>query len=371
MNVAKWLFSWFLSGCVGLGLVGCSTPRTSTVVMGEQNVTKSTFYAGDTFCSVLGLAQVLNQRTNDVYVVGQIGTLVLDGETGIVKMSIPFRSSETLVRPELIRQEKLGRYQLLSRGGGYGTMGVLDLNGQAVWQKPAFTPEGGWVYDMTLGEQSGTGSFYYVAGSEGLTKLDGRGAVVWHQGLSGLGVGFCAHASDPFVLYHVDDPDESRQIAVYDLAGHRLRSFTPPYRLRDFQVLQWNRKSLMAYASGPRLVVTDLNGEVALFHRFMGWLGQQTISSLISVPVRFDPEDDEFLAVCVTFKSGRGPSMLCIFDPEGALIYKEQLPRALGMTTRRYAGEMRETLLVGATSVIWQYAVAPGFRLKARVISSR
>lgn len=283
---------------------------------------------------------------------------------------------------------------------GTGGIALLNPADHAVQVKSSFEYQDceGCVHMYPYVTSDGKGGFF-VATSDGLS--DGRGRLLWATKARGFsrtvpinfgekGLAFVAyhnndridlHETDGEVRWSVKLPVEdvglyttadgqnlpfaiaryrdSRRLNVYGINGQLVRTIPLPGWASNVQSIAWPEPGHLLVGGGGWIGVLDPDGKEILRHVIQG-TSFEPYHGPDGTAVRFRKSEKPFLAVTSHGSSGYARSVLLVFDPDGRLVWQEEVSKLDALLATPRSGGEGEALLVGGMNGVTEYSLAHG-----------
>jgi hypothetical protein len=326
--------------------------RFPFVAVQEVKLTKRVVYP----CCDIGRVEVLAlgefdaEPGDDLMLLGAQGAAVLDRHSYAVKSRRAFHHApcEGCVHmyPQLV---PLGR-------GGFlvaTSDGVSDGAGRLVWANKAAG------FSKVVPVRVATGRHGFIA-YDNLDHIDFHGddgKVLWTATLpvSTVGVYRTPDGEEqPFAVSHVG---QSREVRVFDVHGVLQTKVALPEWAANVESIGWPSKGNLLIGSGAWFGVVEPSGREVLTHRIEG-TSFRPYHGPEGTSVRFDADAPPYLAVLGHGSSGYARSVLMLFDPNGRLVWQEEVNKLRTIQAVPRRDGTGEVLLVGGTDGVTEYALA-------------
>ncbi len=248
-------------------------------------------------------------------------------------------------QPSLIRAS--GKVYIVAGGGGFSDVGLMNNKGELLWKykpDPKLHP-----FDMEGGDLNKDGiPEFYVGTHDGLHILDMNGKLVkktdplWINDLE-------------IVTYNGEDViiGLSRNVFYFwDYKGNLLKRIFVKENFSQFKIVDWHQKNHFMTKKGSKIYLLDMEGNI-IFERNIGI----KIYDINGTAVVFDGSRMTYLAIVADYSSRYNRSLLCIFTPDGEMIYKEVIGSTQAIIAVDKKLRKSQYLLVGGFPMISKYDV--------------
>jgi|GEM_PF-861546 len=326
--------------------------RFPVVAVQELPLTKRTVYA----CCPVGRVDVLalgnfdDAPGNDIAVLGTTGLAVLDPTTYTVKSTTPFKhqgcDSCVHMYPYVV---PAGKGSLLVATSD----GLSDSRGRLLWG----TKAGGFSKTVPIQTSQGDWTFlaYHMNDRIDLHNIEGQ--VLWSIKLPVQTVSAYLDADGQEFPSAIVGCCGSRQLYVYDITGKLAKSIPLPEWASNVQAIAWPSPGHLLIGNGKWIGVQDPDGRAVLSHVI-----QDTSFNPYHGPdgtaVHFDATKGPYLAVMSHGSSGYARSVLLVFDPQGHLVWQEEVNMLNAILAVPNAIGNDEVLLVGGMDGVVEYSLA-------------
>ena len=338
----------FVSIVFAFLLMFCGCDNSPGIIKGDDLFEKSPFYQSQTPVTPTTHIALLDSDSDSATKIGifnQFGMHIVDGERRTLIKKVKFDWSPGITRPEVVDLRDDGSFKIMVRGGGYTDVGLMNDEGKVLWRD--------WLapYDMAAGDVDGNGVLeFYTSDSKGLQKVNFNGKKVWRVNYPLL----------YNVMVYESGKDEDASIVTcshkyrfqfWNVKGELLRDIQPAVKdASDIMPCQWPSPGHILARGHRAIYVLDSDGKVILKHSL--W---RSIYKIRGTSVRFSEKEEPYLAVLAGYSSTTGLSMLCIFSPEGRLVYKELLEGTTGLLAFQPKDSKSEVLLVSCRRGACEY----------------
>lgn len=326
-----------------LATTGCF-PRVR-VVEGADFLSKSLFYSAD-MKDITHIEEVdlCPPSKPDIVIFDICSMHVLDSESLSLKQKVTFKDN-CILEPS-IHVKSCNDFEIIDHGGGFDDVGVLDHDGKPVW---LYQPPKTQIYDMASGDLNRDGELeFYVATWSGLDQLNNKGQKNWRIGEKAWDVAVLdlGKGEMPLVVTRLD----SGMLEFRDYNAKLIRNVKPQVRIYNLEICDWPSPMHFLTSSGDHIYVLDQNGKTVFHHKLGQIIGitDNEIYAITGTSVKLSEHQPAYFAVLADFSSRSNRSALCVFSPEGKLVYKEILSSTRGIAaipTSSSSGT--EVLLVG------------------------
>ncbi len=324
---------------------------------GEDFIAKGLFYSSGNKKGIVNIDKFPSCPSSapDIAIFDCYSMHRVDMLTGTLKRKVDFKNGcvflPTLYAPSC------DNYIVYNAGGGFSDIETLDRNGNNLWN---YKPPKMQVYQMTAGDLDKDGEVeFYLATNKGLHRLNSKGEKCWERGRLMWNVGivdFQNHTPSQIVI----KPDEYKLLEIYNHAGTFVREVNLEVKISEFKICNWPNSGHLLAINHDNIYTLDLNGKVIFHHKLGLGLDNHEIYWVNGMPAILKKNIGAYLAVILQFRRKLNKSALCIFSPEGKLVYQETLPGNACLTVVPSAIHINdgEALLVGdGTGNVYRYEV--------------
>ncbi|NCP04336.1 MAG: hypothetical protein COZ32_00840 [Nitrospirae bacterium CG_4_10_14_3_um_filter_53_41] len=339
-----------------LATTGCF-PRVR-VVEGADFLSKSLFYSSAKMKRITHIEEVsLCPPSKPAIVIYDTCSMhVLESESLALKQEVSFENY-SMLKPSL-RVKSCNDFEIIDHGGGFGDVGILDQYGKPIWR---YHPPKTQIYDMAAGDLNKDGELeFYVATWSGLDQLNSKGQKVWRMGdkvWNVVSLDFSKN-SVPLVVTVLDD----EHMEFRNFEGKLVKRIKPDVTLEDLEPCDWPSAGNLLTSSRDSIYVLDQNGKTVFRHKLGQIIGitDNEIYRIRGTSVKLFEKQPVYFAVLADFSYRSNRSALCVFSPEGKLVYKEIVPSTTGIAAiPAFASSKAEVLLVGGgPGKVYKYQVA-------------
>jgi hypothetical protein len=287
---------------------------------------------------------------DDIAVLGSNGLAVLDPATYAVKTTTPFAHQGC--------NDCVHMYPYLVPDGNGGVLvatsdGLSDGRGQLLWGTRATG------FSRTVPIQAPAGALTFLAYHSNdridLHGIDGK--VLWSNKLPVEDVAVYVDTNGRQLPSAITGYRSSRQIRVYEATGTATGTIPIPEWGSNVQAIAWPSPGHLLVGGGSWVGIVDPEGKEILKHviqdtSFKPYHGPD------GTAVRFDAAQKPYLAVASHGSSGYARSVLLIFDPEGHLVWQEELNKLRSILAVPSPDGNAEVLLAGGMDGVVEYRLA-------------
>ncbi len=299
---------------------------------------------------VLALASFDGEPGDDLAVLGGSSLALLQPKTYVVKSTCPYAPAECNgcvgVYPYLIPDGK-GHALVASSDG------LSDVSGRLLWALNAR----GFTRLVPMQLPDGTPTFFSYQNGDRIERHGVDGSLAWSVPLDASDVGVYVTPEGEGLPFAVAGYGTTRPLRIYDLSGTLRRQISLPGWASQVAALAWPVRGNLLVGAGSWISVLDSTGREVLHHVIQG-TSFDPYHGPDGVAVRFDPSTGPYLAVMSHGSSGYPRSVLLVFDPNGHLVWQEDLDKLSTMVAAPGA-DGREVLLVGGLDGILEYRLGP------------
>jgi len=285
----------------------------------------------------------------EVAVLGQTGILFLDAESlvQLEKNKFVNGSGDTKwfgLEPRLIENNSTG-FTIMQGGGGFGETGMLDSEGERIWQFKVSEINPHMMISVDLDGDNKTE--FYASDYSGLYRLNSSGKVVWKLSKNITDIAYYESKTDNIRgLVALDT--KARLIYLIKSDGSIQGEIKINKDVYHFNSVFLDGETLLVVRDTSKSInVINLQGNIIFSHIFKA---ASVYHGPISTALKFKDSDEPIIAILMNSRSSIGKSLLSIFSINGSLLYQEVLDGGTGMT------ENRGKLLVGdGVKHVWAY----------------
>ena len=159
------------------------------------------------------------------------------------------------------------------------------------------------------------------------------------------------------LLFALTCDGESRLLKIYNRERSLNKTIIIPKWAYNIEEVAWPTRGHFHVGIGGMFAVLDKNGNEILNHTvkdtsFNPYHGPN------GTAVKFEPDLDPYLAVVSHGSSGYARSVLLIFDPNGKLVWQEEMNKLRTIIAVPTVDKNREVLLVGGMDGIIEFSLA-------------
>ena len=283
----------------------------------------------------------------DLAALGATGLAMLDPATYAVKSQAPFeyQDCDTCVH----------MYPYVVPDGIGGVLvatsdGLSDGRGRLLWQ----TKAKGFSKNVPIQSPPSATTFlaYHQLDRIELREIDGK--VRWSTKLPVETVEVYVDADGRQIPSAITGHGGERRLRLFDAAGNETRTIPLPEWASNVQAIAWPKPGHLLVGAGNWIGVLDPDGREVLRHVI-----QDTSFNPYHGPdgtaVRFHANERPYLAVVSHGSSGYARSVLLVFDPDGRLVWQEEMNKLRSILAIPNAAGDGEVLLVGGMDGIVEY----------------
>ncbi|MBC2706899.1 MAG: hypothetical protein HF978_21655 [Desulfobacteraceae bacterium] len=321
-------------------LISSNDTGLAKKILIEENIfSKKLFYEGelDGITNIF-LKDIDNEIGLDLAIFGSKEMHIVNLDSGVKKSELKLQWPTKISRPELI-YKKPGSYIIMSRGP-VSDVGLIDKNGIPIWNyKPGIN-----VHSMSTADLNNDGEpEYYAATGKGLHQLNSKGILTWKSDRLVYDVEIFNDNAENLQL--VATINLSGEMQFRDYYGKRIRKIQFDNQIFNsgfFEFISWTDQNQILSNSGNSFFIFDHQGKLILKHSL-----ENDIFDIRGCAVRFDHNEGPFLAIVAKFSSSTKRSMLCVFNSNGILVYKELIGKSICLLPIPLQTSENEGLLVG------------------------
>lgn len=228
--------------------------------------------------------------------------------------------------------------------------GVSNKNGQIKWRWQA----SGFSRVVPIQSKTQRPFFLSYQNSDFIVFHDTEGKELWRKNIPVSDIGIYVTPKGEQIPFAITGNNKSSKLTTYELDGSQGQSIKIPDWAMDAQAISWPTPGNLLVGTGRHFAVLDHNGNEILSHTvqdtsFNPYHGPEGVS------IKFSKEEKPYLAVMCHGSSGYARSVLFIFDPDGNLVWKEELKKLSAIISLPKTEEGNEVLLVGGLEGIIEY----------------
>jgi hypothetical protein len=148
----------------------------------------------------------------------------------------------------------------------------------------------------------------------------------------------------------------SRQVRVYDATGKATNTIPLPEWASNVQAIAWPWPGHLLVGGGSWIGILDPGGREILRHVIHG-TSFNPYHGPDGTAVRFDATERPYLAVTSHGSSGYVRSVLLVFDPNGHLVWQEEVNKLRSILAAPNSAGSGEVLLVGGMDGVVEYSL--------------
>jgi hypothetical protein len=245
---------------------------------------------------------------------------------------------------------------LVSNGkGGFvvaSSDGVADSKGHTLWSFKAQ----GFTRVVPIKTPDQEPIFCAYQNTERIDCYDIVGNMLWSDSIDVADVGFYTTSQGERLPFAKIQREPIRELRLYGLEG-KLRKIIPlPVWASNVMDVAWPSQGHLLVGVGSCIGVIDGDGKEVIKHVIKG-TSFNPYHGPDGTAVQFDPEQKPFLAVMSHGSSGYARSVLLIFDPDGRLVWQEELNKLRTILAVPTADGKGEVLLVGGMDGVIEYTL--------------
>jgi hypothetical protein len=325
--------------------------RFPIVAVREADFVKRIVYP----CCPSGSVEVLvldnfdSDSENEIAVLGTTGIALLKPIDYTVKSKFDFAREDcdgcVHMHPYLVRD---GRGSLLVASSD----GVADRQGHLLWALKA----SGFTRLVPIQLSTPGPAFLAYHNSDRIDLHNTDGKVLWSVKVGVSDIGAYVTPEGQRLPFAITGYGKSRGLNLYDHDGNLQRRIPLPEWASNIESIAWPRPGHLLVGSGGGICVLDTDGKEVLRHTIRG-ISFDPYHGPDGTAVRFDSAKEPYLAVMSHGSSGYARSVLLIFDPDGHLVWQEEVNK-LRASLAVPAGERKgEVLLVGGMDGVIEYSL--------------
>ena len=306
-------------------------------------------------CSLLGSVEVLalgnfdSDPENEIAVLGASRIALLRPGDYVAKTKTDFAQDNcddcVHMYPYLVPD---GRGSLVVASSD----GVSDSRGHLRWALKA----SGFTRLVPIQVDAQEPTFFAYHNSDRIERYDIDGKVLWSVKLCVSDVGTYVTPEGERLPFALTGYGTSRELKLYDLEGKLQRTIQLPAWASSVEEIAWPARGHLLVGSGSCIGVVDSDGKEVLKHVIAG-TSFDPYHGPDGAAVQFNPSQEPYLAIMSHGSSGYARSVLLIFDPEGRLVWQEEVNKLSAMLAVPRAEGKEEVLLVGGMDGVTEYSL--------------
>ncbi len=317
------------------------------VIAGSNFLSKKLFYQAER-TAITSIVEINLDDDSDVEI-GIFDQQGLDIINLIDRSSIShieFMWPSGIWKSRILYNDKGKKFNIIVRNDGGGNVGLMNGNGKVLWRKQSNAQL--IINNMDAADLDHDNiPEFYIATNKGLQRLNLRGKFVWQKGdwVYDVEVLDPHHGGKPFIVTAM----YNGHIQFRDASGEIAKELRPKVKVRNIEMIDWPSPGHILTSSDSSIMILDLNGNIVFQYKlspFFSWK-KYNIFMIGGTSVKFYRDKEPYLAVIAKLKASSGKSMLCVFSPEGDLVYKELVGVTMGIAAIKNPASANEILLVG------------------------
>lgn len=157
----------------------------------------------------------------------------------------------------------------------------------------------------------------------------------------------------PFALISSNKSNESR---IFNLDGELVKTINLPSWASEVEGVAWPTGGHLLVGYGSRIGIIDSNGN-QIFNYDIKDTSFNPYHGPEGTAVRFNTDEEPYLAVMSHGSSGYPRSILLIFNPKGQIVWEEELNKLCSILSIPKTDSKGEILLVGGIDGIIEYSL--------------
>lgn len=309
-------------------------------------------------CCAIGSVEVLasdyfdSKLGNDILVLGTDGIALLNPATYAVQATSSFKQEDcegcVHMYPSLVPDGKGSFFVATSDG-------LSDGRGHLLWATKArgFSR----TVPIDFGEKGVAFVAYHNNDRIDLHEVDGR--VRWSVKLPVETVGLYATGDGQNLPFAIAGYSDSRRLNVYGSDGQLVRTIPLPGWASNVQSIGWPAPGHLLVGGGSWMGVLDPTGKEIFRHVIQG-TSFDPYHGPDGTAVKLRESEKPYLAVMSHGSSGYARSVLLVFDPDGQLVWQEEVGKLETLLAMPRSGGEGEALLVGGMNGVTEYSLSEG-----------
>ena len=326
--------------------------RFPITTVSDISLAKQKIYGSDSIgrIKVLSLGNFDNLPGNEIAVLGTCHITMLQPDTYKIKSKTDFKQQEcdhcVHMHPYLVPDGKGST--LVSTSDG-----VSDTNGNMIWMCEAE----GFSRVVPIQPLLGQPKFVSYQYLDYIVLHNSDGRQLWRKEGNVSDIGQYTSPESDLLLYALIVDGESKLLKIYNLDGNLNQTIKIPAWAYNVEEVSWPARGHFLVGIGGMFCVLNKNGNEILKHiikdtSFNPYHGPN------GTAVKFEPDLDPYLAVVSHGSSGYARSVLLIFDPNGKLVWQEEMNKLRTIIAVPTVDKNREVLLVGGMDGIIEFSLA-------------
>lgn len=354
-----WMAGTGLVAAVGAG-IGASLNQSALIAKREAqfpvvSVSEAPLKSRNVYaCCSIGRVEVLALDDFDVDAGKDLAVLGASGITFLEPGSYRIKSQGSYQHERCDHCVHMYPYLVPDRKGSFfvaTSNGLSDGNGRLIWENKATG------FSKVAPAYTSTGSLGFLAyhNSERIDFHDAEGKIAWTAKVPVESVGTYGAAGQqlPFAIVR---KDRSRQVLIYNESGALQKTIPLPEWASNVQPIDWPSPGHLLVGAGSWFGVLDPTGKEVLRHVIQG-TSFNPYHGPEGTAVRFRGDRPPHLAVLSHGSSGYARSVLLVFDPEGRLVWQEELNKLRSILAVPRPDQKGEVLLIGGMDGVLEYTL--------------
>lgn len=328
--------------------------RFPVVAVGKIPLNKREVYG----CCAIGSVEVLasdhfdSEPGNDILVFGTDGIALLNPENYAVQATSSFKHQDcegcVHMYPSLVPDGKGSFFVATSDG-------LSDRQGHLLWASKArgFSR----TVPINFGKKGVAFVAYHNSDRIDLHEVDGR--VRWSVKLPVETVGLYTTADGQNLPFAIAGYGDARRLNVYGSDGQLMRTIPLPGWASNVQSIAWPAPEHLLVGGGSWMGVLDPTGKEIFRHVIQG-TSFDPYHGPDGTAVQLRVSEKPYLAVMSHGSSGYARSVLLVFDPDGQLVWQEEVSKLDTLLATPRSGGKGQALLVGGMNGVTEYSLSDG-----------
>lgn len=203
----------------------------------------------------------------------------------------------------------------------------------------------------------GTPLFLTYQGTEHITLKDANGQPQWNIALPANTIGHYNTPDGKQLPFAITGFQQSRTLKIFNLDGSVHTTMNIPGWASNVEPIAWPSEGHLLIGAGTQVGILNGDGSEELRHIIKN-TSFSPYHGPIGTAVKFNAKEAPYLATVSHGRSGIDHSVLLIFNPDGKLVWQEELRKLSSIIAVPKADGASERLLLGGRDGILEYTLA-------------